>query len=87
MAADTPVILTEKRREILDTYDPESSAHRNRLYQTKERTQTVLEELTEIAKSDNIDNSDVFDPGTLADEADIDCTVDGVADELLTVDA
>jgi hypothetical protein len=60
--SNTPVILTEKRREVLDNYDPDNDAERNRVYQTKKRAQTVIAELIDIAEGDSIENEDVFEP-------------------------
>lgn len=60
------VLLNETRREILTDYDKENSTHRSRKSRLKKSTDTVLGELIEIAQSPEIDNTDFFDPESVA---------------------
>jgi hypothetical protein len=63
MGEDTPAFLTEKRRAVLnDNYEGEPSTHRAHKTNIRQRSQTALEELTEVAESQTIVNHSTFDP-------------------------
>jgi hypothetical protein len=66
MGDDSPVILTEKRREVLNQeYDGSGSSERTHHSLTRQQSQTALEELVEVAESPIIHNPDVFDAETV----------------------
>lgn len=61
------VFLTEERRDILegndrDLTDQSLTVAKSRI---RSRTRTALEELTEVAESNEIDNSEVFEPAQI----------------------
>lgn len=67
MGDDSPVILTEKRRDVLNReYDGSASSERTHHSLTKQQSQKALTELVEIAESPVIHDPDVFDPETVA---------------------
>lgn len=63
---DTPVFLTEARREVLSgDYDGAENTERTHKSRIRARTRTAVDELLVVAASDEIDNADVFDPEKL----------------------
>lgn len=61
--AEPNTFLTEDRQAVLhDNYDGSSSTERVHRRNIKKRSQSALQELTEVAQSPHIDNSEVFDP-------------------------
>ena len=60
------VFLTENRREVLNgTSDWADASISNERSRIKNRAETALDELIEVAASPAIDNEDVFDPETV----------------------
>jgi hypothetical protein len=67
MGNDSQVILTEKRRDVLNQeYSGAGSSERTHHSLIRQRSQTALDELVEVAESPVIHNPDVFDTKTLA---------------------
>lgn len=57
---DKRVLITEGRAEILENYESENSTHRTRKYRLEDSTQTVIRELTEIARFEDLDKTKAF---------------------------
>lgn len=63
---DTPVFLTDTRREVLTgKYDGAENTERTHRSRIRSRARTALDELLAVAASEEIDNADVFDPQKL----------------------
>lgn len=63
---DTPVFLTETRREVLSgNYDGAKNTERTHKSRIRARARTALDELLVVAASDEIENAEVFDPQKL----------------------
>lgn len=59
--------LTEKRRSVLiGEFDGSDSSERTHKSLIRTRARTAIRELIEVARSDQIDNADVFEPNDLA---------------------
>ncbi|MCD2205322.1 hypothetical protein [Halobacterium sp. KA-6] len=57
------VLLTEQRENVLNgEYDGSDAALRNQKSRLRKSSQTALQELTQVAESQHIDHTDVFDP-------------------------
>ena len=57
------VLLTEQRENVLNgEYDGSDAALRNQKSRLRTSSQTALQELTQVAESQHIDQTDVFDP-------------------------
>lgn len=58
------VLLTEQRENVLaGEYDGSDAALRNQKSRLRKSSQTALQELTQVAESQHIDHTEVFDPG------------------------
>lgn len=63
MADDPQVILSDRRRKILEgTYDGAKSTEYNHKRAIRQRSQSAIEELIKIASSPEIDNERAIDP-------------------------
>jgi hypothetical protein len=57
------VLLNDKRESVLDgQYDGSDAALRNQKSRLRRSSQTALKELVGVAESNQIDNTEVFDP-------------------------
>lgn len=65
--SDETVILTEKRQQFLENeYEGTDSARATMKSRLKSRSKIGFDDLVKVAQSDQIDNSDVFDPDAVA---------------------
>ncbi len=63
MGDKTDVFLTDKRTDVLNReYEGSESVRRTHESRIRQRAQTAISELIEVADSPVIDNSDVFEP-------------------------
>lgn len=56
------VFLTDTRKEVLKNYDSSDSNHRAHKSRIKNDARTALLELLALAATEEIDNSDIFEP-------------------------
>lgn len=67
MADESPVFLTDERRDVLnEEYQGADSTERAHRSNIRKRARKAIQELIEVAQSPQIDNSEVFEPDNLA---------------------